>query len=468
MLEELAAQIGERMRIEEINYPQYPSQILEPMEFTEKVDDIRRYSLLAAEFGYNDEARQYLNEFEESIRSIIGKFNDLLENPKEDPQEPEKLEEIRAQRPKGPRRLCGNIPDDYRERFLGSFLGRGAGCTLGAGLEFQSVEKMRVWAEHFGDTFPLTNYWSEVKNPEAPRYITGNATNLTKGNMVAIPVDDDTAYTLIGLLTLEKFGTHFTHEQMAQLWNDEIEIHGKNGSWGLFWGERKFINNYRSGMDAGRAGYFQNPNVQSVAAWTRADAWGYAAPGWPEKAAQLAYRDASANHRRNGVYGEMFMAAAVSAAFVVNDPREALEIALGEIPAESLFAEAVKWAFSIAPSIHSYKDAVEAVTSRYEGMFEGHAINNALYVIFGILIGGTDFTRVIGETVAMGFDNDCTGATAGSIVGAIIGKKNLPSHWYEPFQNRVECYFRSCPRYLDIDELEKRFRRQAEIIYKEG
>ena len=35
MLEELAAQIGERMRIEEINYPQYPSQILEPMEFTE-------------------------------------------------------------------------------------------------------------------------------------------------------------------------------------------------------------------------------------------------------------------------------------------------------------------------------------------------------------------------------------------------------------------------------------------------
>ena len=79
MLEELAAQIGERMRIEEINYPQYPSQILEPMEFTEKVDDIRRYSLLAAEFGYNDEARQYLNEFEESIRSIIGKVNDLLD-----------------------------------------------------------------------------------------------------------------------------------------------------------------------------------------------------------------------------------------------------------------------------------------------------------------------------------------------------------------------------------------------------
>ena len=73
MLEELAAQIGERMRIEEINYPQYPSQILEPMEFTEKVDDIRRYSLLAAEFGYNDEASYSFSSSRGSIRSIIGK-----------------------------------------------------------------------------------------------------------------------------------------------------------------------------------------------------------------------------------------------------------------------------------------------------------------------------------------------------------------------------------------------------------
>ena len=455
------------MKLENIRYPKYPSQILEPMEFTDKMDDIRRYALLAAEFGYSKEAQDFLDEFENQIKNTIEKFNDLLEEPGEDPEEPEELSEILAKRMEGKRRLCISVPDDYQERFLGSFLGRGAGCTLGAGLEFQSVDNMRIWAEHFGDTFPLTNYWSEVKNPEASRYITGNATNLTKGRMNSIPVDDDTAYTLLGLLTLEKYGPDFTHEQMARLWNEEVEIHAENGSWGLFWGERKFINNYRSGMKAERAGYYKNPNVQSVAAWTRADAWGYVAPGWPEKAAQLAYRDATANHRRNGVYGEMFMAAAVSAAFAVDDPREALEIALCEIPSESLFADAVRWAFSVAPHIHNYKDAVAAVTSRYQGMFEGHAVNNALYVIFGILIGGRDFTKVIGETVAMGFDNDCTGATAGSIVGAVIGKKNLPAYWYEPFQNRGECYFRSCPRYLDIDELETRFYKQAKLIYNE-
>lgn len=74
------------------------------------------------------------------------------------------------------------------------------------------------------------------------------------------------------------------------------------------------------GGDQSAAGYRNNSSVQSIAAWTRADAWGYAAPGWPEKAAELAFKDASANHRRNGVYGSMFFAAAIAAAFAVDDP----------------------------------------------------------------------------------------------------------------------------------------------------
>ncbi len=48
-------------------------------------------------------------------------------------------------------------------------------------------------------------------------------------------------------------------------------------------------------------------------------------PGWPRKSAYLAYKDCSINHRRNGVYGAMFMAATISAAFVVDDPMEACE-----------------------------------------------------------------------------------------------------------------------------------------------
>ena len=157
----------------------------------------------------------------------------------------------------------------------------------------------------------------------------------------------------------------------------------------------------------------------------------------------------------------MFFAAAIAAAFVVDDPIEALSIGLQEIPKNSHFAEAIRWAFEVAPQIKSYKDGAAMVRERYKGMFEGHAINNALFVVFGIHIGGKDFTRVIGETIAMGMDNDCTGATSGSIVGAVIGKKNIPQHWYKPFNNRMQSFFKGDPEYIDFDELLSRYGTQA-------
>lgn len=82
-------------------------------------------------------------------------------------------------------------------------------------------------------------------------------------------------------------------------------------------------------------------------------------------------------------------------------------------------------------SIRNYRDAAHAVYRRYDGMLGGCAVNNALFVAFGLLIGGRDFSRVIGETAAIGFDNDCTGATSGSIVGTVLGKSNIPLHWYK-------------------------------------
>jgi ADP-ribosylglycohydrolase len=287
--------------------------------------------------------------------------------------------------------------------------------------------------------------------------------------MSFIPVDDDTAYTLIGLLTLEAYGPTFTPEQQAELWQRNFPVRSEeNGSWGAYWGERRFLQNLAAGVDAQRAGHRRNPNVQSIAAWTRADAWGYAAPGWPEKAAELAFRDSSVNHRRNGVYGTMFMAASIAAAFTVDDPVEALQIGLQEIPEGSLLAEGVRWAFDQADRVRDYKDAARLVAERYPRMFEGHAINNALHVVFGILLGRRDFTRVIGETVAMGDDNDCTGATAGSIVGAAIGLAEVPAHWIAPFQGRMQNYLRDLPEIVEVDEIGERFRRQAERVVREG
>src|SRR5689334_5220461 len=50
--------------------------------------------------------------------------------------EPSTLEEIQARRPDGPRRLAVHLsPDELRDRVLGAWLGRAAGCLLGKPVE---------------------------------------------------------------------------------------------------------------------------------------------------------------------------------------------------------------------------------------------------------------------------------------------------------------------------------------------
>ena len=178
----------------------------------------------------------------------------------------------------------------------------------------------------------------------------------------------------------------------------------------------------------------------------------------------MAYRDAYISHRRQGIYGEMFFAAAIAAAFAVDDPVEALEVGLTEIPAQCALAQAVRWALDVAPQIGDYRQARDATEDRLRGMHRVHTINNACLTIWGITIGGTDFTRVIAETVAMGMDNDCTAATAGSIVGAIVGKQGIPEHWYRNFGDTVHSYLIGHPSF-SIRDLIDRFTLQAARVF---
>ena len=80
------------------------------------------------------------------------------------------------------------------------------------------------------------------------------------------------------------------------------------------------------------------------------------------------------------------------------------------------------------------------------------------------MIGGTDVTKVLASTVAMGMDNDCSTATAGSIVGAVVGKQNVPLHWYRNFNNTIHTYIKD-HRYFQIDDVVARYARQAEAAF---
>jgi ADP-ribosylglycohydrolase len=270
--------------------------------------------------------------------------------------------------------------------------------------------------------------------------------------MDGVPVDDDITYTVLGLLVAEAGGLDFTVADVGRAWVEYLPY--------ACTAEEVALRNLAAGVPAERAAELDNPYVQWIGADIRSDPWGYLAPGLPERAAGMAWRDAWVSHRRNGLYGAMYFSAAIAAAFAVDDPVEALALGLHEIPADCSLAVDLRWALERGRSLSGHEEARRAVEERFAGMSGVHTNLNACLTVFGLMAGGDDFTRCIGATVAMGYDNDCTAATVGSLFGAARGVGSVPERWYRPFGNQVRTYLRGHP-VLAIDDLLRRFERLA-------
>jgi len=430
-------------------YPQIP-------KFNELSEKITEYSRLKHEYGAEG-ISELLEEAEKSLKVILDKIQVLPVNAELSAKEPDDLNEIHNLRTEGPRKLWENFKVElYKEKLEGAFLARMAGCTLGAIVEFWEVDKMEEWAAHIGDVFPPIDYWSRIKDEVYIRYGKSKCQEYTRTSMNGVPVDDDIAYTLLGLLIAEDHGIDFTVEDVGKAWVKYLPY--------ACTAEEVALKNLKEGICAHEVADINNPYCQWIGADIRSDPFAYMAPAYPEKAAQMAYTDAYISHRRNGIYGEMFFAAVQSAAFSVDNAREALEIGLTEIPKECALYRDVKWALEVGKEIKNYKEARKAVDEHFVGMSGVHTNNNACLTIFGLLIGGNDVTKVISETVAMGLDNDCTAATAGSIVGAIVGKNGIPEHWVKNFNNKVLSYLNGLEEFK-IDDLVNRFTEQAVKVY---
>jgi hypothetical protein len=217
-------------------------------------------------------------------------------------REPNDLQSIRLLRPSGPRRLWSTLRrTGLHDSMKGAWLGRAIGCTLGAPVEGWSIDAMARLARRCKMDFPPTDYWTDHPSPESLRYDKSAVRDYLKGHIAAVPVDDDLTYTLLGLLILEEFGPDFTTEHVAQAWVKYLPM--------ACTAEDIALRNLKAGAPASKAADKNNPFQQWIGADIRSDPWGYAAPGWPEKAAELAYRDAYLSHRQNGIYGAMFFAA---------------------------------------------------------------------------------------------------------------------------------------------------------------
>jgi ADP-ribosylglycohydrolase len=405
---------------------------------------------------YGAEIGPLLKKSEQSLQAILEELQALPIDEALASQEPNDLTGIRQLRPNGPRRLWNNMDTAiYREKLEGALLGRIAGNVLGAPVEFWSIDRMENLARENGETFPPIDYWKYIPHPFELRYNVSPIEAYSRTKMDGVPVDDDLTYMLLGLFIAEEYGPDFSTEDVGKAWLKYLPV--------ACTAEEITLKNLKAGVPAMEAGVKNNPFTEWIGADIRSDPWGYLAPGYPELAAEMAYRDAYLSHRRTGIYGEMLFSAAIAAAFQVKDSLEAIEIGLTEIPEDCQLARQVRWALAEAPRITNFRQARQAVEERFAGMDGAYTINNACLTIFGLAIGKTDFTRVIGETVAMGMDNDCTAATAGSIAGALVGKSGIPKHWVQKFNDKIYTYMIGTPQ-LALSNIVERFVQQARRI----
>ncbi len=347
-------------------------------------------------------------------------------------EEPSQLETIRASRPVGPRRYTLNLSEAaLAQRIYGAWLGRCVGCTLGKPVEGWPRVKIEAYLRT-ADAYPLFSYFPVLDPFPEGLALWDNYQRTALGYVRGMTRDDDIDYTVLGLHVLETYGRDFSSRDVAMAWIDSLPFHR------VYTAEAVAYRNLVNGLEPPHTARYRNPYREWIGAQIRADMWGYVNPGNPERAAEFAYRDASLSHTANGVYGAMWAAACLAAAFATDDLRQVIAAGLAEIPEDCRLAEAVRDSVTWADEGLTWEDAWERVNARYGGYHTVHVINNTCVIVLGLLYGEADLGRSICLAVMGGWDTDCTGATVGSIVGAMRGAVALPEQWVEPLNDQLE------------------------------
>lgn len=348
--------------------------------------------------------------------------------------EPSDLTAIHRERPNGTRTIAHKLSDDALfDKVLGAWQGRCAGCLLGKPVEGWRRPKMLGYLKDSG-RFPLKDYFRSDIDPLVIKRYEIDPKGCFINNVDRMVEDDDTNYTVTGFVLMKQKGSAFTASDMATFWMQNIPILHTCTA------ERVAYKNFASAMEAPASASYRNVYREWIGAQIRADFFGYAAIGYPEKAAEFAFRDASISHVKNGIYGEMWVAAMLAAAPFESDAKKVIEAGLAEIPARSRLAKDIALVLDWHADGIGYEEATARIHAQWNENSAHHwchTNSNAQVVALGLLWGENDLEKTICRAVEACFDTDCNGATAGSVMGMMLGAKKLPSKWIAPMNDTL-------------------------------
>lgn len=360
--------------------------------------------------------------------------------------EPSTLEEIRQTRPE-----ATALPDLYLaeaeiyNKIHGAWLGRAAGCILGKPLEVGlSQEEIENYLRG-ANAYPMNDY--VPPQSRSGKVLRRDCVPSMKGYVKYAQEDDDLNYMCLAVKLLERQGFGFTSLDVGVNWLQSIPF---MWTWGpehvVYLNLAMAIGEHEpNDIDLDAVTGYLNPGEELIGAQIRTDVYGYVCPNKPQLAAELAWRDAYLTHRKSGIYGAMWVAAMNAAAFGNLDMETIIRSGLAQIPEKSRFSEAVLQTMDWVRMDKDWKKTGQRIVEHYGKYFFAGAINNACCVAAALLYGWGDgssspeetFERTITTAVQLAFDTDCNGATAGSILGLILGASALPDKWIGPLNDTL-------------------------------
>ena len=378
-------------------------------------------------------------------KNFYNKIQALPYSPDYKYEEPNEIEAIKKLRPKNNSNLDldKNILKEENKnllynRILGAWLARCAGCLLGKPVEGWKSNNLHGLLKDTGN-FPINYYISRDIDEEIVKKYNMNKHAAWINNVAFMPEDDDTNYTVIGLKLISSYGKDFTPDDAAECWLANLPILH------VCTAERVAYRNLVDSICPPESASYCNPYREWIGAQIRADFFGYITPANPALGAEFAYRDASISHIKNGIYGEMWVAAMLSAAasFDSSTPdviEKTITAGLYEIPENCRLAEDIQKVINWKKENKTYEETMKLIHTQYDEYFSHHwchTNSNAMIVAAALLYGDLDLEKTIGYAVMGAFDTDCNGATAGSVLGMILGAEKLPSKWIDPLCDTI-------------------------------
>ncbi len=409
----------------------YASSLSE--EYTQCIDeglDIEQYKPLfdATAKLPKDEIKKKLGDV---IFEIVSKAQLRQDFKYNEPSAPDEIKSLLKGCP-----VKGEVnPDTLFNRIHGAWVGRIVGCMLGKTVEGIRTNELVPFLKETGN-FPLHRYIyrSDLTDEICDKYKFSFRHTVYADEIDGMPVDDDTNYVILAQLIVDRYGREFTPDNVAEVW---LDSQSRNA---YCTAERVAFRNLSNGYRPPYSAVYKNPYREWIGAQIRGDYFGYINPGNPVKAAEMAWRDASISHVKNGIYGEMFIAAMIASAAVESSIEKIILSGLTQIPHTSRLHEAVSKIIDMhrsgTPKTECF-DYIHSLYDEYTGYGWCHTIPNAMIVTASLLYGEGDFGNSICMAVETGFDTDCNGATTGSILGMANGIDGIPEYWQKPINNTL-------------------------------